>query len=382
MITRIKGRVVSDGGIINGSVYVENGKITAITDEELPFDEENDAKDNYVLPGLIDVHTHGAVGFDYSESDAEGVLNAIRFQVSRGATSVMPTVTSSTLEQTYKALESIERAMGDPEYGKCIIGAHLEGPYFSPLQSGAQDKSLITEPVREDYEKLIERFGHIIKRWDFAPERDEGGEFCRYLSAHGILPSAGHTDAKYEHMLTAREHGCRLVTHLYSCTSTITREKGFRKLGVTECAYLWDDMYVEIITDGRHLPTELLRLIFKLKPHDKILLITDSMSVAGTTAERGRLGNLDYIIEDGVCKLLDRSAFAGSIATADRLLKVCAEAGLDVVEAVRMGSENPAALFSLNKGKLQVGYDADIIITDEKFNVTDVFIEGEKKKCC
>jgi N-acetylglucosamine-6-phosphate deacetylase len=162
----------------------------------------------------------------------------------------------------------------------------------------------------------------------------------------------------------------------------MTREKGFRKLGVTECAYLWDDVYVEIITDGRHLPTELLRLIFKLKPHDKILLITDSMSVAGTTAERGRLGNLDYIIEDGVCKLLDRSAFAGSIATADRLLKVCAEAGLDVVEAVRMGSENPAALFSLNKGKLQVGYDADIIITDEKFNVTDVFIGGEKKKCC
>ncbi len=380
MIMKIKGRVVADGKITSGAVYVENGVITAITDKPLPFDKEFDASECYVLPGLIDVHTHGAVGFDYSEADARGVLEAVRYQVSQGATSVIPTITSSTFEQTYRALESIEQAMSDNEYGDCIIGAHLEGPYFSPAQSGAQDKALITPPVKEDYERLIERFGHIIKRWDFAPERDEGGKFCAYLNTRGILPSAGHTDAKYEHMLTAKENGCRLITHLYSCTSTITREMGFRKLGVTECAYLWDDMYVEIIADGRHLPIELLRLIFKLKPHSKILLITDSMSVTGTTAECGRLGNLDYIIEDGVCKLLDRSAFAGSIATAERLLKVCAEAGLDVADASLMGSENPAALFGLKKGKLQAGYDADIIITDGEFNVLNVFIKGEKKK--
>ena len=380
MITKIKGRVASDGRVVSSAVYVENGVISAITDEPLPFDKEYDAGDGYVLPGIIDVHTHGAVGFDYSEADASGVLEAVRYQVSQGATSVIPTVTSSTVEQTYRALESIERAMEDDEYGGCIVGAHLEGPYFSPAQSGVQDKTLITPPIKEDYERLVERFGHIIKRWDFAPERDESGEFCAYLSAHGILPSAGHTDAKYEHMLTAKERGCRLITHLYSCTSTITREMGFRRLGVIECAYLWDDMYVEIIADGRHLPIELLQLIFKLKPHSRILLITDSMSVTGTTAESGRLGNLEYIIEDGVCKLLDRSAFAGSIATAERLLKICAEAGLDVTDASLMGSENPAALFGLSKGKLQVGYDADIIVTDEKFNVLNVFVKGEKKK--
>ena len=380
MITKIKGNIVASGKVENGSVYVENGVITAAGNEELPFDKEYDFGESYVLPGLIDVHTHGAVGFDYSEADVKGILDAVRFQVSEGATSVMPTVTSSTFERTYQALENIELAMKDETYGKCIIGAHLEGPYFSPMQSGAQDKALITPPKKSDYERLINRFGHIIKRWDYAPERDEGGEFCAYLKDRSILPSAGHTDAKYDDMLTAKENGCKLITHLYSCTSTITREMGFRKLGVIECAYLWDDMYIEIITDGKHLPIELLQLIFKLKSHDKILLITDSMSVAGTEAKYGTLGSLNYVIEDGVCKLLDRSAFAGSVATAERLLKVCTEAGIDITDASKMGSENPAVLFGLNKGKICAGYDADITVVDSEMNVQNVFIKGEKVK--
>lgn len=380
MITKIKGKIVSNGTVMHGAVYTENGKITAVTDAQLPFDTEYDFGNSYVLPGLIDVHTHGATGFDYSEADASGILDAIRYQVSCGATSILPTVTSSTIEQTCRALEQIELAMRDADYGRCILGAHLEGPYFSPAQSGAQDKSLITPPVRADYERIVERFGHIIRRWDFAPELDAGGEFCAYLKSHGILPSAGHTDAKYDHMVTARENGCNLITHLYSCTSTITREQGFRKLGVIECAYLWDDMYVEIIADGKHLPIELLQLIFKLKPHDKILLITDSMSVSGTSAKYGQLGNLNYVIEDGVCKLLDRSAFAGSIATAEILLKVCHEAGADVTAVSKMGSENPATLFGLNKGVLREGYDADIIVVDKEFNVQHVFTQGECRK--
>ena len=379
MITKIKGRVVTKGTVIDGAIYMDDGVISAVGAEQLPCDKEYDFGDSYILPGMIDVHTHGSVGYDYSEADVSGILSAIRFQVSRGATSIMPTVTSSTYQQTYQALENIELAMRDPEYGSCIIGAHLEGPYFSPAQCGAQDKNLILPPVREDYERLVERFGHIIKRWDYAPERDEGGKFCEYLKSHGILASAGHTDAKYDHMLVARECGCNLITHLYSCTSTITREQGFRKLGVIECAYLWDDMYVEIIADGKHLPEELLKLIFKLKPHDKILLITDSMSVSGTADKCGQLGTLNYIIEDGVCKLLDRSAFAGSIATADVLLKVCAKAGLSIVETSKMGSENPAVLFGLNKGRLEVGYDADVIIVDGDLNVLDIFARGIKR---
>ena len=382
MLTRIHGKkVLLENGLTEGYVYMQDGKIIAVGRDELPFDKEYEAGDNYVVPGLIDIHTHGALGGDYGEGSPEEILRAVAFQVSCGATSVLPTVSSSSYESTYKALENIEKAMEMGGYGDCILGAHLEGPYFSLQQCGAQDKELITEPKAADYKRLIERFGHIIKRWDYAPERDQGGEFCAYLQSHGILPSAGHTDAKYADMCVAREKGCRLITHLYSCTSTITREQGFRKLGVTECAYLWDDMFVEIIADGKHLPIELLQLIFKLKPHDKIILITDSLKVAGLKEKYSSIGAVQCVVEDGVCKLLDRSAFAGSVATADRLIRVCKEAGLTVEQAVRMGSENAARLLGVNKGVLKAGYDADVVIADEDFNVKKVFIKGEKV-CC
>ena len=208
-------------------------------------------------------------------------------------------------------------------------------------------------------------------------ERDEGGVFCAYLQKHGILPSAGHTDAIYDDMKLARKNGCRLITHFYSCTSTITRDHGFRRLGVVECGYLWDDMYIEIIADGKHLPPELLQLIFKLKPHDKILLISDALKVAGENALTSSVGTTPCIVEDGVCKLLDRSAFAGSIATADRLLRtVVREAGLPLADAVKMGATNPAALMGLDKGALAATLDADILIAGAEFTPEIILKNG------
>ena len=378
MITRISAkRIVTQEGICAGYVYFENGKITYVgEDGTRAYDREIDAGERYVLPGMIETHVHGARGFDFCEADAEGILQAAEYHFHHGATTIFPTVTSSSFERTYKALENLEQAMADPR-GKMIAGVHLEGPYLSLAQCGAQDKSLITPPVRGDYEKLIARFGAIIKRWDYAPERDEGGVFSAYLQKHGILPSAGHTDAIYDDMKLARENGCRLITHFYSCTSTITRDKGFRRLGVLECGYLWDDMYIEIIADGKHLPPELLQLIFKLKPHDKIILVSDALKVTGEDTLTSSVGTTPCIIEDGVCKLLDRSAFAGSIATSDRLLRVAVrEGGLPLADAVKMGATNPAALMGLNKGALAAGYDADILLTDEDFVPQTIFKNG------
>lgn len=383
MIKRLKcENIVLPEKTLGGYVYYENGVITHVGADERAFDEQTDLKDSFLLPGLIDVHTHGAAGYDYSDSSPAGILKAVKYSVSRGATGVMPTITSSSYEKTCAALCSLEEAMKDPEYGRRIVGAHLEGPYFSEKQCGAQDRAYITAPKKEDYERIAERFGGIIKRWDFAPERDPGGVFCAYLFSHGILPAAGHTDARREDMLVSRENGCRLVTHLYSCTSTITREKGYRKLGVTECAYLWDDLYAEIIADGSHLPPELLRLIFKLKSSDRLILVTDSMSVTGTKKTSGRLGGVDYIIEDGVCKLTDRSAFAGSIATAETLIEVCLSAGADLNGVAKMGSENPARLFGLSKGRIEEGRDADFVVLDRNKKLTKVIAGGEEKKCC
>ena len=378
MVTKVSGKkIVFPDGVRAGEIYLENGKIISVG-ESMPYDSEISVENGYVLPGFIDIHTHGAVDHDFVSSSPDEIIEAVRYHATHGTTSIMPTISSYGYETTYKALENLEIAMKDEKYGKAIIGAHLEGPYFSPKQCGAQDPANITEPISADYTRITERFGHIIKRWDFAPERDRGGEFCKYLTDRQILASAGHTDAKYSDMCLSRENGLRLITHLYSCTSTITREQGFRVLGVIECAYLWDDLYIELIADGKHLPQELLELIFKLKRHDRIILITDSLMAAGSKNVSGRMGNISYIIEDGVCKLPDKSAFAGSIATTDRLLKNAVSAGLELCDAVRMLGKNPAELFGLHAGEIAVGRDADLLICDGELNIEKVILKGEE----
>jgi N-acetylglucosamine-6-phosphate deacetylase len=179
--------------------------------------------------------------------------------------------------------------------------------------------------------------------------------------------------------MRAKENGCNLITHLYSCTSTVTRDHGFRRLGVIETAYLCDDIYVEIICDGKHLPPELIRLIYKIKGADRIALITDSLALAGTEQTHGFMQSTEFIIEDGVCKLMDRSAFAGSIATADRLLRVAVmEAGISILDAVKMLTKTPAEIMRLpHKGVIAPRKDADFAVFDEDMRIRQVFAKGE-----
>ena len=185
----------------------------------------------------------------------------------------------------------------------------------------------------------------------------------------------GHSDATYEQLLPAYEAGCTLVTHLYSCTSTITRQQGYRHLGIIESAYLLDGLDVELIADGKHLPPELLTMILKCKDHAHIALVTDSLDAAGMdTAPKG-----NYIIEDGVCKLPDRSAFAGSVATADVLVRTVTDCGCSVFDAVQMLTAVPARILGLPKGKLEVGLDADLVAFDDAVSIKAVFTHGKRR---
>ncbi|MBR2449268.1 MAG: amidohydrolase family protein [Clostridia bacterium] len=370
-------KIFIDGKFQTACVYYADGIVKRVVKGSEAFDltkQDFDAGDNYVVPGFIDIHTHGALNVDFADGTPEEIIQAVKYHLSNGSTSILPTVTSSTKDKIIYALSNIEKAMKDPIYGKRILGVHLEGPYLSQAQSGAQEKSLITEPIEKDYREIIEKFGQIIKRWDYAPERDENATFCKYLKENSIIPSAGHTDAIYKDMLTARENGCNLITHFYSCTSTITRELGVRRLGVLECGYLWNDMYIEIIADGMHLPKELLQLIFKLKNREKIILVSDSLKVAGSNDKYSSVGNVKCIIEDGVCKLLDRSAFAGSIASGVRLIKTCVDAGLPLEDAVQSFTKNPAELLKINRGKIEKDCVADFVVLDKNCNVKKVIL--------
>lgn len=255
MITKIKSnKIVCGDSLFDGYIYLSDGKITAVTKEDSFADLCYDYTDKYVSAGFIEMHTHGAGGNDFLTGAPDEVASACDFHLHHGTTSIIPTISASDFATMKKAVANISEAKKRKLAKANIIGAHLEGPYLSAEQCGAQRPAFITPPIKEDYVGLVEEYGDDISRWTYAPENDTNGEFCRYITSHGILASAGHTNARYEHIKTALECGCKLITHLYSCTSTITRDHGFRHLGVIECAYLFDDMYVEIIADGKHLP--------------------------------------------------------------------------------------------------------------------------------
>ena len=371
-------KIILEENLFDGYVYFDNEKITDVTAKEIPFSEEYDMTGYYVSAGFIDIHTHGGGGNKF-EGSADEIVDGCNFHLMHGTTSICPTISAASFESMADSVSNIKRAMSDPRVKGTIIGAHMEGPYLSEKQAGAQCAEFITEPRKDDYLPLLERYGDTIARWSYAPENDTEERFVRALKKYGVVASAGHTDAVYDDMARAMENGCELVTHLYSCTSTITRDHGFRRLGVIETAYLLDDMYVEIICDGKHLPPELIKLIYKIKGADKIALITDSLALAGTDQTHGFMQNTEFIIEDDVCKLMDRSAFAGSIATADRLVRVAVkEADIPLLDAVKMITETPAKIMKLSsKGKIARNKNADFVVFDENISIKAVFARGK-----
>lgn len=377
-MNRIKcDRIILNDGIFDGFIYFENGRITDVTVSEYPVSEEYDATGYYVSPGFIDIHTHGGGGNSF-EGSVDEIVEGCNFHLKHGTTPICPTVSAAEFQSMARSVANIRHAMTDRRIKGTIIGAHMEGPYLSKKQSGAQCADFISEPHEGEYLPFLESYADTVARWTYAPETDGEERFAKALKQYGVVASAGHTDATYDDMLRAIENGCNLITHLYSCTSTITRDHGFRKLGVIETAYLTKDLFVEIICDGKHLPPELIRLIYRIKGADRIALVTDSLSLTGTRQKHGFMQNTEYIIEDEVCKLMDRSAFAGSIATADRLVRVAVqEAEIPLLDAIKMMTSTPAKIMKLKtKGCIARGMDADFVVFDENIRIKNIFVRG------
>jgi N-acetylglucosamine-6-phosphate deacetylase len=280
-------------------------------------------------------------------------------------------------------LKTYDKAFPLNDMGSEFMGVHLEGPYFAMNQRGAQDPKWIRDPDPEEYEYIISQSGSI-KRWSAAPELKGAISFARYLRSKEIIVSLAHTDAIYEEILEGFENGYTLATHLYSAMSGVTRRNAYRFAGAIESAFIIDDMDVEIIADGVHLPAPLLKLIFKIKGPGKIALITDAMRAAGMPPGESVIGNLHsgikVIVEDGVSKMPDRKSFAGSVATADRLVRTMTQmAGVSLTDAIRMITMTPAAIMKISdrKGSLVTGKDADIVIFDDNIHVYTTMVKGK-----
>ena len=370
--------------IDGGTVLVKEGTITAISEKNIEIENaiEIDANGQCIAPGFIDIHVHGGGGYDFMDGNETAFLKIAETHARYGTTAMLPTTLTSTKEEMLQTLEVYEDANRNNIKGAQFLGMHLEGPYFAMSQRGAQDPRYIRNPDPEEYKEILSR-SSSIKRWSAAPELEGAIEFGKYVKSKGVLPAVAHTDAIYEDVIKAFEVGFTLATHLYSAMSGVTRRNAFRYAGVVESAFIIDEMDVEIIADGVHLPAPLLKLVYKIKGTDRTALITDAMRAAGTDVKESVLGNLNsglkVIVEDGVAKLPDRSSFAGSVATADRLVRtMISMGGVSLADAIKMITATPARILGVDdkKGELVPGKDADMVMFDSNINIAMTMIKG------
>lgn len=381
MLTQIiNGQILTpQGWLKDGSVLINDGKILEITNSDLAVIGATviDAKGMFIVPGFISMHCHGGGGHDFTEGTTEAFKEATAAHLKHGSTTIFPTLSSTTFENIRLAAATCDQLMAE-DADTTIMGLHIEGPYLNENMAGTQWKEFLKNPDPEEYKALVEST-KCIKRWDISPELPGAHDFARYMTSKGILTAITHTEAEYQEIKDAFAAGFTHAAHFYNAMPGFHKRREYKYEGTVESVYLMDDMSVEVIADGVHLPATILKLVYKVKGVEKTCLVTDSLKFAGYTGET--INDPNYVIENGVCKWADRQTLAGSIATADVLVQTMVKkAGIPLEDAVRMTSETPARLTGIadSKGTLEKGKDADIVILDNDVNVRCVFTKGKE----
>ena len=378
--------ILFDRIIENGALRIEGGKIKEIYEggyERLDGEEVIDVGGLYLSPGFVDIHVHGGGGGYFSSADTDEIDAAAKMHLKHGTTAMTFCIATMPGDLIINAIEGIRDYLSRDLPRPDFLGVDLEGPYLSPACCGAMPPGYVRDPDPKEYLSLFDRFPEIV-RMAFAPELVGADELCDELVRRGIIGSIGHSDAYYDDVMKVYDKGIKCVTHLYSLTSTVRRKNAYRYAGTLEAAYLYDDMWVEVIADGCHLPEALLKLIYKIKGPDKVILITDATSAGGVETNDRQyytwLGD-PIVVEDGVAKLPSRDAFAGSIATMDRVVRTMKDlGGVSMLHSVRMATANPAKHLNVfdRKGSIEVGKDADLLIFDEDVRIKAVFVGGRE----
>ena len=373
----INGHILTPKGWLEGgSVIIEDNKIKAVSNIDLHIVDAEiiDAKGCYVVPGGIDLHTHGGGGRDFIEGSEDAFRAAVNAHMKHGTTTIYPTLSSSTIPSIEAACQVCQKLMA--EENSPVLGLHIEGSYINPKQAGAQNPVLIKAPLPDEYETLLNKYS-CIKRWDVAPELQGSVEFITECRKHGVLTALTCTRATYEDVVAAHDAGLSHAAHFYNAMPVVYKEHEFKVPGTVESVYALQDMTVEVIADGIHVPPVMLNVVYQIKGVEKTALITDSLAYA---ASEGNVSSEpSVILEDGVCKLADHSALAGSIATMDVLIRTCIHrAEIPMVDVFRMVSETPAKIMGIfdRKGSIEEGKDADIMMFDDDIDLTYVMQMG------
>jgi len=397
-IALINGKLITPfREISNGCVLLKDEQIEKIgkkSEIEIPEGAKVlDVKGMNVSPGFIDSHLHGAFGGSVMSGSEEDLQIMAQGLVKCGITSFIPTTLSASWNDVIQSVNCISRAMQKNFSGSKILGIHVEGPYVSLEQKGAQNPEHIYSPKPEQYLPLLEEYPNII-RLTAAPEVQGGLELGQELRKRKIIAAIGHSNATYQQVLKAVENGYTHVTHMFSGMSGIKRMKGYRISGVVESTLLMNELTTELIADGHHLPPSLMKLALHSKGLDKVCLVTDSMSAAGMGPGKYELGGLEVIVEadipeefeiptqenNYVAKLTNRQSFASSVSTMDRLVRNMVNfVDLNIRQAVQMATYNSAKIQGLEDqiGILGENKKADIVVFDNNINIKMTIVDGK-----
>jgi N-acetylglucosamine-6-phosphate deacetylase len=361
------------------AVLVRDGLIEAVVPEaQIPSTvSRRDVGPGLLTPGFIDIHTHGAGGDGFSDGDGDAYRRALGTLLRAGVTTVLPTLVSASLDSLEASLDTLAAVRGATDLPR-IPGAHLEGPYFSPTQCGAQDPTALRRPDDGSVDRLLERSASI-RMISFAPELSGAVELTERLVEADIVAAAGHTDGWDEHLHACQRAGLSHVIHIFSGQSTTVRSGPWRRPGMLEATLASTGLTVEMIADGRHLPETLMQLAYRCLA-GRLLLVSDSTPGAGMPdGSCYSLGDKSYIVEDGVGMTLDRTSFAGSTTLVPAMLPIVIEAlNLSLPEAIAMVTSIPAAAARLNDvGRMAAGTRADLALLDRDLTVRGVALGGE-----
>lgn len=361
--------------VVDGNVIVGLSSLGVLGDE-LP---RIDVGGRYVTPGLIDIHTHGAVGYDFTNASTESFDAITRCQALHGITTLLATFSTAPLNVLVDALAFSAEWMKETHAGATVAGVHLEGPYFSYAQRGAQDPNNLRNPDDGSVDELLE-YSHCVKMVSYAPELPGAVSLTRRLVDLGIVAAAGHSAAQDWQVREAMEAGLSHTIHIWSGQSSTIRVGPWRRPGLLETTLVSDELTAEMISDNRHLPPTLMHLAYKCKGPDRLCVISDATNGAGMP--EGTVihsTGMDFVVEDGVGMLQDHTSFAGSVTLINKMIPILtSEVGIPLAEAVRMASLTPARVIGIQdrKGSLAAGKDADIAIFEPDFTAWRTMIKG------
>lgn len=340
--------------------------------DKLDFDQAYDIKGKLIVPGMIDVHIHGAISHDMMDGTIESIQAVSRKCLQTGCTGFLVTSVTASTEMLERIIDTTKKVIGH-EQGAKILGIHLEGPYLNIEKKGMQSPKYIRTPDLKEMKKLVERADGLIKMVTIAPELPGALEVIDYLISQNIIVAAGHTNVTYEEGMMAFEHGVSHITHCCNAMPTIHH----RNPGITVAALEKEGISIQAIVDDIHLHPGMVRLMHKLKKSEQIVLITDALQAMGTGDGIYHFGGREVTVQDGVARLSD-GTLASSTVTMNRSLEIAQKMGLRLSDAIIMSSETPARILRIeNRGKIAEGYTADFSILNNQYEVESVYIDGE-----